>query len=185
MLNVPYQQRRATIILVSCAAVMTLGGCAKPGQYDLSLRPSASVPRGARIEVAPVTVGITNDSLDLTAPVLVRSAIVNAIAETEQFENVAYEIAAEEGVYIYRVSCHIDEFESGSRGGRWLLGGLGTGQAHLDATCRFYDIQRDALYAEGVFTGKVRGGFFGGGASIEGMSDDLAAAVARFLERGR
>ncbi len=175
------QRRSCRQPLLAATLVLALGACASPGKYDLSVQPNSPPERFENIEVAPVTTGITSHSLDISAPAMLRSAVVDALAKTGRYSSVEPEIEAAPGVL--RVNCEISEYETGSQAMRWLVGRF-AGGAYLDATCSFEDAETNRLYAQGVFTGEVKSGWFGGSAGIEGMADDAAAALARFLEKG-
>ena len=179
-----FNERRGTTLLrlIAIAVIPTTTACAKPGTYELSLAPSP-VAQFHSVHVTPVTTGVTNDSLDITVPVMLRNAIIETLRESGRYQRVEAELEPAPGVL--RIDCRISEFDAGSRGGRWLAGGLGVGRGHLDATCQFFDMADEGLYAEGVFSDEIKGGFFGGGVNLEDMSSNMAAALDRFLEDGR
>ena len=159
------------ILPLLALTLMALGACASPGKYEISVRPGSPPDRFVNIEVVPVTTSITSEPLDVSAPAMLRSAVIAALEKTGRYESVASEI--EPGPGLLRITCRIDEFETVSGVSQFFLGRF-AGKSHLDATCRFEDGESDQLYAEGVFTGESDG--------LENMIEDAAAALARFLD---
>jgi len=173
--------RSACALLVFCLLTISTG-CATRGTYDITTMPTPPAPTFRSISVSEVRVGVTTDTLDLTAPVVLRDAIVTALLDAKRYDGVSTNGGADDGTL--RIDCTIVDFDRGSQLSRWLIGRFGS-KAHLDASCRFTESPSDQLYAEGTFSGEVQGGLFGGSANLERMSKDLASAINRFLQRGR
>ncbi|GMR13184.1 MAG: hypothetical protein BMS9Abin29_1386 [Gemmatimonadota bacterium] len=131
------------------------------------------------IAVAPVTVGVTTDSVDVAALAVARWAIVDALRESDRYKLVASKPDMEPGVL--RVECQIDDFDNGNLAARSLS--LGTaGKAHLHTSCRFLDAGDDRLYAMGAFTADTGGRAFSGSSDLfEEMAREIARDIALFL----
>lgn len=162
-------------------AVAGLVACTPASRYSVTMAPTAPTTSFRTISVGSVGVGVTTDTLDATAPAVVRDAIAEQMRDSDRFEQVSLDGAQDAALLI---DCEIVEFVRGNQASRWLLGRFGS-KARLDAHCRFVDAPARRLVAEGTFTGEVQGGWFGGSANIDNMSKDLAKAVRKFLEKGR
>lgn len=159
-------------------------GCASGGKYELSTVPTVATTSFRSVEVSAVETETTTSELEPElVSVILRSEIVTAILEEETYQQVVAEVQDPEGAIT--VSCRIAEYDKGSQVGRFLLGLFGTGRAHLDVACSFADKENHRAVAAGVFTGWIKGGWFGGAANQWTMAKNVGKAIARFLKESR
>ena len=161
--------------------ILVLGGCSM-GKYSLNRIPSEDTKSFVQVEVGQVEVGLTKDELDPETIFDLRSEIIKAIQKKKIYQQVAAELGIDEGTLL--IKCKIIELDNGSQFLRWLIG-MGAGKAYLETSCQFINKKTNKVISSGTFTGEIKGGFFGGSANQESMSKFIAAAVARFLKKGK
>lgn len=142
--------------------------------------PAVSPNAFKTLGVANVEVGTPEDPVDSTTPLELRKKIIEEIAKKRIFESVN---PADTGVSALELQPTIMAFHKGSQAARYFGGNLAgeSAKAHMDVQCKFINKETGQLLAEGVFTGEIAHGLFGGSADQSQLCSYVAQHVANFL----
>lgn len=171
---------RHTFGVLVILTLLASAGCGRK-QYTVVVAPKQAIEAYRSIQVSPVVMAITADSLAQSDLIEIRGSIIDAISEEDRIQTVAPDAGAQVGWLT--VDCTVTKFDKGSRGARWLLGRFGGG-AVLGLRCDFRDLASESVVGSADFEEKVTGGWFGGGADAIGMGKRVAKDVADYLRRG-
>ncbi len=166
------------------AGLMLLAGCTTiPGRYVLNGAPTESTKAFKNIGVAKVEVGTPGDPVDSTTPLELRNKLIEEIGKKQIYESVKLEGA---GVSVLEIQPKIIAFHKGSQAARYFGGAMAgeSAKAHLDVECKFISKESGQTIAQGIFTGEITGGLFGGSADQSTLSSYVARHVADFLSKG-
>lgn len=165
------------------AAALTVSGCATSSSFELTVPPATQPKRFTAVDVAPVTSDWVPENASMLTEMgsAIRRAIIDELTGSGEFALVVSELDPAPGAVL--ISCSIVDFDEGSRLARYLVG-LGAGKAELKVACKFTDLTTDEPYAEGVFSGELKAGLFGGKADAGTMGKEVGEAIRRFLRTG-
>ncbi|MEN8376940.1 MAG: DUF4410 domain-containing protein [Gemmatimonadota bacterium] len=182
------------------AMALTVASCATSSSFELTVPPATHPKRFTAVEVAPITSDwvpddglcpaanspdwdptCSSESVLVEIGSAIRRGIIDELTGSGDFALVVSELDPAPGAVL--ISCSIVEFDEGSRFTRWFVG-LGAGKAQLKMACGFTDLTDAQPYAEGLFSGELKGGFFGGEADAGTMGREVGEAIRRFLRTG-
>jgi hypothetical protein len=171
------------LIYSGSAGLVLLSGCEAPGRYVVSEPPTESTRAFKNVEVAIVEVGTLEAQVDQSTLEELRSKIVEEIRKKKIYENVGLEAL---GASVLEIQPKIIAFHKGSATERYFLGTLAaeSAKARMDVECKFINKETGQTIAQGVFTGEIAGGTFGGSADPHTLCRYVAQHVADFLSKG-
>ena len=163
------------------AGLILVSGCTTvPGRYVLNRAPTESTKAFKNIGVAKVEVGTLEDQVDSTTPLELEKKLIEEIGKKRIFESVTLDRA---NVSALEIQPKIVEFHKGSQAARYFGGAMAgeSAKARMDVQCKFINKETGQLIAQGVFTGEIAGGLFGGSANQSSLATYVAQHVANFL----
>lgn len=176
------KKKQFNLFLLSILALIFITGCVTPHKYVLKRTPTKKPISFRNIEVTKVTWAETKDELLPETPLNLRKLIISEILNNQFYAKVGPSIETTERTM--QIDCKILALDKGSKLARYAVG-AGAGKAHMDVECKFIDKETDKVFASGVFTGDIKGGFLGGSADQTSMAHEVAKGIAAFLEKGK